>query len=137
MSEAELLTTTLGRGTVGPMYGRMLISVTQASGAAVAASGAWGIRLKEADAPAVFGTTFSPTADSESSTWMTWRAYSLVKSQPTGLLEISPLGWADESFVIRNPRKIETEQELVMIFENNGGAEVTVAFWVRAAILLP
>lgn len=139
-TEAELLARSLGRGTVLAFYGRIMIFFPEGETQGDTGSGAWGIRLKEADAPAGVGAAFSPTTDAESTEWMHWRGFSIFKSSGAGTGSGgAPEAWSDESFVVRNPRKIDSEEELVMLFENAVGstATVNVAFWCRVLLKLP
>lgn len=138
-TEAQLLALTLGRGTVAVLYGRIKLYFQEAVVQGTFSVGAWGIRLKETDSPATL-TAFSPVADSESTEWMTWRGFSIFKTTGAGTGSGGAIAnEIDEEFVIRNPRKIDTDEGLVMIIENAAAstATLTVNFWVRAGILLP
>ena len=138
-SEAELASMGLSKATIGPMYGRLTAfpDPTEASGDQII--GAWGICLKEADA-ATSTTSFGPFLDGDSSIWMQWRGFSLIKpdaagNYPQGL----SLYGVDENFVTRNPRKVQPDQELVMVMQNSVSSTATLRwqFWVRVALILP
>lgn len=140
MSEADLATRSLGRGTVGMIYGRLAAAIPEGEAQFDNASFAWGIRLKEADAPASAAAAFSPLTDADSSDWITWRAGSMTKSSGTGTgANSDPTGWVDEPFIIKNPRKIDNDEELVMLFEalSTNTAAVRVSFWCRVMLILP
>lgn len=140
LTEAELAARSLGRGTVGMIYGRIVIGLPENETQGDVAGGAWGIRLKEADAPAGAAAAFSPLTDADSSDWITWRAFSISKISGAGTGGGGdPQSWSDDTFVIRNPRKIDNEEELVMLFENLGTstANVNVFFWCRVMLILP
>lgn len=138
-SVGELLGTALSRGTVVSLYGRVALCVATAEDLNDEVSGAWGIRLKESDA-ATTTTTFSPLTDGDSTGWMQWRGFSLVKTTGTGVFAgANPVGYQDDNFVIHNPRKIEADQELVLNIHNGAASSgaLTYAVWIRAGIALP
>jgi hypothetical protein len=139
ITEAQLQEKTLGRGTIGPIYGRIVIYLPETVVQGQASQIAWGIRLKEADAAAT-GLAFSPFLDGDSSDWITWRSGSIIKSSGAGTGPSgNPVNWIDEHFTIKNPRKIQADQELVMLLENSLGSNATInyTFWCRVGLILP
>jgi hypothetical protein len=83
---------------------------------------------------------FSPFVDGDTSDWITWRSGSLIKTSGAGTGPSgNPANWIDESFTIKNPRKIQTDQELVLLLENSLGSNVTInyTFWCRVGLILP
>lgn len=140
LTDAALATTSLGRGTVGMIYGRMTAGIPESETQLDAVGFAWGIRLKESDAAAVAGTTYSPLGDADSTDWIHWRAGSVLKESGAGTSGAgAPTTWVDESFVVNNPRTIKQDQELVMLIESLGTstAVLNVMFWCRVLIILP
>jgi len=132
LTQANLQDYSLARGTIVAIYGRMVVRVN--SNAGDAASGAWGICLKEADSSST-QTGFSPALDGDSSIWITTRAYSLFGSSDAA----APTNWQEDVFSIRNPRKVDQSDELVMNVHNlsTAAVPVQVQFWCRVGILLP
>lgn len=64
----------------------------------------------------------------------------MIKTSALGIFsQGNPLGEVVEDFVIRNPRKLLTDQEYVMVFQNpvTSAAAVHVSFWCRTAVALP
>jgi hypothetical protein len=139
LTEQQLQERTLGRGTIGPIYGRITIYLPESIVQGQASQIAWGIRLKEGDAAAT-GLAFSPFLDGDTSDWITWRSGSIIKTSGAGTGPSgNPANWIDESFTIKNPRKIQGDQELVMLLENSlgSGAAINYTFWCRVGLILP
>lgn len=140
-TEAELAALALGRGTITMIYGKIVIWNERASAIDTFAIGAYGICLKEADAPST-GTSFSPVSDADSSIWMHLRAFSVYKEDAAGTPSTASQDVANhvDEFIIRNPRKIKLDEELVCNFEvssSSTSASVEIMAWFRIGILLP
>ncbi len=139
VTTADLQALALGRGTVVMLYGRIVVWMLEATTQGNTGLGAWGIRLKEADSPAS-SSAWSPIVDGDTTDWMTLRGFSIEKTSGAGTNSGGhPANFVDESFIIRNPRKANPDDELVMLFENSlaANASVRVNFWVRVGIILP
>jgi hypothetical protein len=139
ITQSEMQDLTLGRGTIGPIYGRLTVTHPESIIQGTSSQFAWGIRLKEGDAAAT-GLAYSPFADGDTSDWITWRSGSIYKSSGAGTgASGNPINWVDEEFVIRNPRKVDTDEELVMLLENSlgSGAQINYTFWCRVGLILP
>ena len=137
-TQTDLMDLTLGKGTIGMIYGEICIVPEENQTTLDQCTGAWGIRLKEADATTTT-TAFAPMADGDSSDWMHWQAFSIWK-QFAGTQPVSgnPSTFHFEKFLIRNPRKVEPEQELVAVLQTSAPSnDIRYFFWCRAALIQP
>jgi len=121
------------RPTIVRIYGEIRLEVVDTT-AGEACLGAWGIRQIEADA-AASSTLYSPIADDDTTDWQTWRGFSLARTQVAS----DGIAWLATTFDVKNPRRTEPDNDLVMIFQNSASSTsaCAVEFWCRVGLLLP
>lgn len=138
LTQAALLESSLGIGTIVQIYGKVAIRASAGETNGDLAVGAWGIRVKEADA-ATSSTVFSPAFDSSSTNWITNRGFSVHYQTSDAVMLTDPLSQDITTFNVRNPRKFKPEDELVLTIENLVTSTATISYtvWCRVGILLP
>jgi hypothetical protein len=71
---------------------------------------------------------------------MTLRGFSIEKTTGAGTSAGGhPANWVDDTFIIRNPRKANPDEELVLLVESSlaSTSGMRALFWCRTGVLLP